>query len=216
MQKRSLVILNVIVVSVLVMVSINLLAQEDSTQKSTQTNPLKPDSLLISFEGDESIGWLGVSDTIMEGGKSQVTVTIDSIGTEGSSHSLRMTGAVIMGQNPYVMFAGAASRFWKDGEVIYDLSDFTGVHFWAKGDGNTYRIELPTASIKDYMYYSFAFSPPSGEWKEYKIPFKGFKQMPYGAKVPWTATDVQGIHFMTVGGPIEKFALNIDQIGFYK
>jgi hypothetical protein len=137
------------------------------------------------------------------------------MGADGTEHSLKITGSVVQGENPFVMFAGTATRFWDEELIMFDLTDFTGVRFWAMGDGNTYRIELPTASISDYMYYSFAFTPPTGEWREYRVPFKGFKQMPFGAKIPWTATDVEGVHFMTVGGPIEQFTLHVDQIEFF-
>lgn len=221
MRAKSIVVVNMMVMSLLVMASINLLAQEDTTQTTPEMKTVNPDGFIVDFEGKApypDFGWIGVSDTIMEGGKSTVAVTIDSVGAEGTSHSLKMTGSVVKGQNPYVMFAGAATRFHeKEKEmVLFDVSEFTGVTFWAKGDGNTYRIELPTADVKDHMYYAFAFTPPADEWQQYKIPFKGFKQMPYGAKVPWTATDLQGFHFMTVGGPIEEFTLHVDQIEFFK
>jgi hypothetical protein len=209
------------IMSILVLVSISLLAQQDSTKTAKAVKiarTIVPQGYLVSFEGDTkapNYGWIGVSDTIMQGGKSQVQIGIDTIGADNSGHSLKITGSVIMGENPYVMFAGAATRFHDKERMNYDVSGFAGVHFWARGDGNTYRIELPTASITDYMYYSFPFTPPTDEWKEYKIPFKGFKQLPYGAKVPWTGTDVQGFDIMTVGGPTEKFTLNIDQIEFF-
>ncbi len=225
MKRRTITVLNVVIMCCLVLVSISLLAQEDAAKQDSaqQAAPTRqtvvPEAVTIDFEGEHphpTFGWVGVSDTIVEGGKSTVVVSIDSVGAGGSGHSLHLSGSVQVGQNPYVMFSLAATRFWRDEEVLYDLSGFKGISFWAMGDGNTYRVDLPTASITDYMYYGFAFAPPAGEWHEYKIPFRGFKQMPYGAKVPWTGSDVEGIHFVTVGGPLENFSLHIDNVSFYK
>lgn len=200
--------------------SLALLAQDSTNTTEPKPEPLPtvvPHGIVDDFEGDTipfHHGWIPVTDTLI-GGKSTVTLSIVPDGADGSKQSLQLTGSV-QSDNPYVMFAGGASRFGKAVVLPYDVTGFTGIRFWAKGDGNTYRIELPTAAITDFMYYSYPFTPPTGEWREYSIPFKGFKQQPYGKKVPWTGTDVIGVHFFTVGGPIESFNLHVDQIEFYK
>lgn len=176
-----------------------------------------PKAKVVDFEGKATLGqlwWMAVTDSVMQG-KSKSSISIVTDGAAGTKQSLKIAGSVIMGSNPYVMFAGAGSRF-EGGKVIYDVTSYTGIKFWAKGDGNTYRIDLPAAAVTDYMFHSSSFTPPTGEWKEYKIPFIGFKQMPFGKKVQWTGTDLQGIQFFTVGGPIEKFSLQVDEIEFYK
>lgn len=197
---------------------------DEDTSASVQTgervpaDTIQPTDWKIDFEGKMdpwAHGWIGITDTIM-GGKSSVTVTIDTTNPGTGKQSLKITGSVIAGTNPFIMFAGAATRFYTDKQMLFDVSELTGIKFLTKGDGNTYRIELPCAEVTDYMFHSFAFSPPTDEWREYRVPFKGFKQMPYGKKVTWTGTDVQGIHFMTVGGPIERFTLYVDEIEFYK
>lgn len=176
-----------------------------------------PKVKIVDFEGKatlEQLSWMAVSDSIMQG-KSKATISIAPDGAAGTKQSLKIVGSVILGSNPYVMFAGAGSRF-DGGKTIYDVTSYIGIKFWAKGDGNTYRIDLPAAAVTDFMFHSFSFTPPTGEWKEYKVPFNGFKQMPYGKKVSWTGTDIQGVQFFTVGGPIEKFLLQVDEIEFYK
>ena len=176
-----------------------------------------PKPKIVDFEGKKTpleFYWIGVTDSLMQG-KSKVTATIIPDGAAGTKQSLKIEGSVIAGANPYVMFAGAAARF--EGEkALYDVSSFTGIKFWAKGDGNTYKIDLPAAAVTDYMFHYSPFTPPTGEWKEYKIPFADLKQMPYGKKVPWTGTDILGVQFFTVGGPIAKFSLQVDEIEFYK
>ncbi len=176
-----------------------------------------PKPKIVDFEGKKmptDFYWIGVTDSLMQG-KSKVAATIVADGAAGSKQSLKIEGSVIVGTNPYIMFAGAASRFQAE-KSLYDVSSFTGIKFWAKGDGNTYRIDLPAVAVTDYMFHYAPFTPPTGEWKEYKIPFADLKQMPYGKKVAWTGTDIQGVQFFTVGGPIEKFSLQVDEIEFYK
>jgi hypothetical protein len=176
-----------------------------------------PKVKIVDFEGKATLGqlfWMAVTDSVMQG-KSKATISIVPDGAAGTKQSLKIAGSVVLASNPYVMFAGAGSRF-EGGKVIYDVTSYTGIRFWGKGDGNTYRIDLPAAAVTDFMFHSFSFTPPTGEWKEYKIPFIGFKQMPFGKKVQWTGTDIQGVHFFTVGGPIEKFLLQVDEIEFYK
>jgi hypothetical protein len=191
----------------------------DST--ATKTTPTAkttvPKQMLLNFEGKvtpDQLFWIAVTDSVMKG-KSRASITIAPDGANSTKQSLKITGSVIMGTNPYVMFAGAGNRF-DGGKAVYDVTSFTGIKFWAKGDGNTYRIDLPAAAVTDFMFHSFSFTPPTGEWKEFKVPFIGFKQMPFGKKVQWTGTDVQGVQFFTVGGPIEKFTLQVDEIEFYK
>jgi hypothetical protein len=207
-------------VSLLVVFSV---VQGDST--TTKTAPataaaikaVVPKVKIVDFEGKATLGqlfWIAVTDSVMQG-KSKATISIVPEGAAGTKQSLKIIGSVILGSNPYVMFGGAGSRF-EGGKTIYDVTSYTGIKFWGKGDGNTYRIDLPAAAVTDYMFHSFSFTPPTGEWKEYKIPFNGFKQMPFGKKVQWTGTDLQGVQFFTVGGPIEKFSLQVDEIEFYK
>jgi hypothetical protein len=192
----------------------------DSAKTPATTPKLKtlvPKPKIVDFEGKKSpleFRWIGVTDSIMQGA-SKITVTVAPDGAAGTKQSLKLEGAVITGTNPYIMFAGAATRF-EDEKALYDVTSYSGIKFWAKGDGNTYRIDLPAAVVTDYMFHYAPFTPPTGEWREYKIPFADLKQAPYGKRVAWIGTDVQGVQFFTVGGPIAKFVLQVDEIEFYK
>jgi hypothetical protein len=194
--------------------------ESTAVKKAPATAAVKtvvPKAKIVDFEGKATpwdLFWMTVTDSVMQG-KSKATISIAPDGAAGTKQSLKIDGSVVQGSNPYVMFAGAGSRF-EGSKAIYDVTSYTGIRFWAKADGNTYRIDLPAAAVTDNMFHSFSFTPPTGEWKEYKIPFIGFKQMPFGKKVQWTGTDVQGVHFFTVGGPIEKFSLQVDEIEFYR
>jgi hypothetical protein len=214
---KSVLCLSIAIVGLLLLPAVVL---GDSTTAKTPTAAVKgiiPKQALINFEGKVTpiqVFWMPVTDSIMKG-KSTASISIVPDGAASTKQSLKITGSVVLGTNPYVMFAGAGTRY-DGGKTIYDVTSFTGIKFWAKGDGNTYRIDLPAAAVTDFMFHSFSFTPPTGEWKEYKIPFNGFKQMPFGKKVQWTGTDLQGVQFFTVGGPTDKFTLQVDEIDFYK
>jgi hypothetical protein len=214
-------LISCVAIMALMLLVIFAVVQGDST--TTKKAPIAavktvvPKVKIVDFEGKatlEQLSWIAVTDSIMQG-KSTATISIVPDGAAGTKQSLKIAGSVVQASNPYVMFAGAGSRF-DGGKTIYDVTSYTGIKFWAKGDGNTYRIDLPAAAVTDFMFHSFSFTPPTGEWKEYKIPFNGFKQMPFGKKVQWTGTDIQGAQFFTVGGPIDKFLLQVDEIEFYK
>jgi len=185
-------------------------------EKPAVDAPIVPQAKITGFEIRKTpmeFGWMVVTDTVM-GGTSTGEATIVPDGANGSKQSLKITGKVIA-KNPYIMFSGAATRFGKEGKSIYDFSGFTGIKFWAKGDSNTYKIELPCAAVTDYMFHYSPFTPTK-EWKEYKVPFAGLKQMPYGQRVVWTGKDVRGVEFFTVMGPIDSFTLQVDELEFYK
>ena len=192
----------------------------DSTKApaaTTKPKTIVPKPRIVDFEGKKSpldFLWIGVTDSIMQGA-SKIAVTVVPDGAAGTKQSLKLEGAVVVGTNPYIMFAGAATRF-ADDNTLSDVTSYTGIKFWAKGDGNTYRIDLPAAAVTDYMFHYAPFTPPTGEWREYKIAFADLKQAPYGKKVAWTGTDIQGVQFFTVGGPIARFVLQVDEIEFYK
>ena len=103
-----------------------------------------PKPKIVDFEGKKTpmeFYWIGVTDSLMQG-KSKVAATIAPDGAAGTKQSLKIEGSVIVGTNPYIMFAGAATRF--EGEkALYDATSFTGIKFWAKGDGNTLQNRSP-------------------------------------------------------------------------
>jgi len=214
---RNLLVLGLLLLATLAVAEADSTSTKAPVAAAAVAKAIVPKQSLINFEGKVTpyqLFWMAVTDSVMKG-KSTAAISIVPEGAAGSKQSLKIAGSVVLDSNPYVMFAGAGNRF-DGGKTIYDVTSFTGVKFWAKGDGNTYRIDLPAAAVTDFMFHSFSFTPPTGEWKEYKIPFNGFKQMPFGKKVTWTGTDVQGVQFFTVGGPIAKFSLQVDEIEFYK
>ena len=108
---------------------------------------------------------------------------------------------MIDGGLPYawggVMFSPGSQAF-----APVDLSAHKAITIWAKGDGQTYRAMIFTASGgRIPPQQTFVAGP---EWKKYSFPFSGFNGS--------DGHDVSAILF--VGGPgAGKFDFKIDEVG---
>jgi hypothetical protein len=114
----------------------------------------------------------------------------------------------------YGGFAGIRMMFDANGSGR-DMTAYTGIQFYARGDGRQYRADVMTVAVKDYNEYGKEFTTGKA-WKLYQLPFSELAQSThFGRKVKWTGTDVRGITFATSGFPIEAFTLQVDDISFY-
>jgi hypothetical protein len=73
-----------------------------------------------------------------------------------------------------------------------DITPFSAVTFFAKGNNTEYQVRLETDSVKDHDYYSFAFEAPK-DGKQFTIPIASFKQGGWGEHVPFSGKDVKVI-----------------------
>jgi len=162
------------------------------------------DGIISSFEDGTDhaafgAGWSKSTDALM-GGKSTTDYKIIAEGANGTKKSLRVTGEIASGL-PYnwagAMFSPGARPF-----VPANLSKASGLQFWARGDGKTYRLMFFTpAGGSIPQVETFA---AGAEWKQYTFPFSKF-----GGS---DGHDVQAILFS--GGPeIGKFSFEIDEVG---
>jgi hypothetical protein len=84
-----------------------------------------------------------------------------------------------------------------------DLSAARGIHFWARGDGGTYRV-MVFSQAKGFMPLQQTFTA-GPEWTEHTIPFSAFDGI--------DGRDVMAVIF--AGGPRPgAFAFQVDQVGF--
>jgi hypothetical protein len=121
-----------------------------------------------------------------------------------------ITGAVAL-QHGYV---GMGRVFNPNGQPV-DVSGYQALTFWAKGDGKSYRVNIETDSVDDYDYPQFVFTPPDGEWRQSVIPLSLFKQQGWGKPVPFTATDVKSVAWLSMGPHCDDAVeLAIDQVAF--
>ncbi len=144
-------------------------------------------------------GWVVSTDNIA-GGKSTAEMKIVPGGANSDAYAMEISG-VIDGGLPYawggVMFSPGSQVF-----APVDLSAHKAITIWAKGDGQTYRAMIFTASGgRIPPQQTFVAGP---EWKKYSFPFSGFNGS--------DGHDVSAILF--VGGPgAGKFDFKIDEVG---
>jgi hypothetical protein len=97
----------------------------------------------------------------------------------------------------------------------WNLSDFTALQFWAKGDGGTYHLSLEQTCVQDGAYYGIDFTVEN-KWKKITLPFSQFRQSA-GRPVPPHFIDARGLSFSLVNatGDVD-FDLTVDQITLLK
>ena len=165
-----------------------------------------PDSTVNSIHK-----WEPFSD-VVAGGTSAIRVSQAKDAPKTSRHAMRVEGELV--SKFAYPFAGAHAYFTGD-NAPQDISKYSGIQFWIRGDGRTYGVQMLSASIKDYNYHSKPFSTNS-TWTLVKIPFTELKQMiPNARKVDWTGADIQGVGFQASGflGP---FWLEISDVKLFK
>ena len=143
-------------------------------------------------------GWMPSTDSIAGGSSTGESKIVDG-GANGSKHALEISG-VIDGGLPYawsgVMFSPGPQPF-----VPVNLSSKKSISFFAKGDGQNYRVLVFTASGgRTPSQQTFT---PTSEWKQFSIPFSAFNGT--------DGHDMAAILF--VGGPNPgKFDFEIDDV----
>lgn len=182
-------------------------AVEKSKQEAAHAAPAPVPSgagtgLISDFEDGSSTakfgtGWILSTDSIA-GGKSSGELKVVADGANAGKHALDISG-MIDGGLPYA-WAGA---MWSPGAqpfVPADLSSRKSISFFVKGDGQTYRILVFTASGgRIPSIQTFAAGP---EWKKKSIPFSDFGT---------DGHDIAAILF--VGGPTAgKFDFQVDDV----
>jgi len=77
-----------------------------------------------------------------------------------------------------------------------DLSGYSAISFWTKGDGQKQRLVISRAAVKDFAHYYVEFTAPKA-WTKVSIPLSSFAQpATWGEKVPMAWNDVEKIDFM--------------------
>jgi hypothetical protein len=144
---------------------------------------------------------------------------MQSPGRTGSGYAARMTGYVTT--TFQYGFVGMGTSFL-DPKAPVDLSTCTGITFWYKGDGKTYRIKI-SSSHPNFVngegdnHYGYAFVSGT-DWTQMDLLMTNLTQEPYwGSSVNLSdalsmATDIQ---FQTVGQPHSSIDLWIDEIDIY-
>lgn len=77
---------------------------------------------------------------------------------------------------------------------VTDLSAYSALLFYAKGDGKSYVVRLERQSVKDYAHYQSTFTAPK-DWALIKIPLSEFNQPNWGNHVERDWKDVTNLAF---------------------
>jgi hypothetical protein len=95
-----------------------------------------------------------------------------------------------------------------------DLSAYTHLRFYAKGDGKKHRVRLGRDAVKDYCHYEFAFVAPK-EWTRITAPLSDFAQPKWGKQIPRGYQDVTMLGFLALApGNDEDFNLRFTEVEF--
>lgn len=178
--------------------------KEEAVKAAQAPPPAVADAGLISDFEDGTpnarfgTGWTLSTDSIA-GGKSTGEMKVVDGGANGSKHALEISG-IIDGSLPYA-WAGAMFSPGSQPFAAMDLSSKKGIAFFSKGDGQTYRVLVFSAS-GGYMPAQQTFAA-GAEWKKTSIPFSDFNGT--------DGHDISAILF--VGGPAPgKFDFQIDDV----
>ena len=106
--------------------------------------------------------------------------------------------------------------------TVTDMSNCTGIRFYAKGDGQNYIVKIPYtdntgASLTGYNDYKFEFTPPAG-WTLITVPYASLTQETgWGVTValPTVLANAKEIQFQTFGSPVASVDLWVDNLETY-
>jgi imidazolonepropionase-like amidohydrolase len=163
------------------------------------------DGLVSDFEEEKpstkfGSGWSGSTDAIV-GGKSTAEFKVVPGGANNSRGSLLITGEI----RPDLPYAWAGAMFYPGAAEMTpaNLSSKKEIFFWAKGDGNTFRLMLfATSHGFQPAFRTFVAGP---EWKQFTFQISDFDGM--------DGSDLMGLLFAGGPGP-GKFVLQIDDVRF--
>lgn len=125
-----------------------------------------------------------------------------------------LVGAGIEGKIP-ANGRGGLARTLNPNSLPVDISRYNCLSFWAKGDGNSYRVQFETESVRSQNsseFHQFVIATDS-EWRKYIIPFSSLSQDP-NRTVPFTGTDVISVAWETIGAPLDSIKLEIKNAAF--
>ena len=166
---------------------------------------VETNGLVSDFEGNLDVGFGAgwqISTDSMLGGSSEATMRIVPDGANGSRGSLEIRGHM----KPGAMFPWAGPMFMAGATPMapVDLSRFSGVSFWTKGDGGTYQVMLFASSLGRIPAVRTFVA--GSDWKQVVIPFSAFGR----------GIDGNGLQALLISGGAGQadFRLQVDEVRF--
>jgi hypothetical protein len=120
------------------------------------------------------------------------------------------------------------SKVMNDPPGKYNLSAYTGMAFWAKGNvpirvtfglpevlpGSEGGTCVDNATMTNCHDVHGMIVQLTKDWRQIKVPFDRLRQEGFGLKATWDPTKVISSGFDV--GPVNSFEVFIDDVGFYK
>lgn len=75
-----------------------------------------------------------------------------------------------------------------------DLTKFSALSFYTKGNGNPVQVQLQRAVVKDHAHFQARYEAPK-KWERLRIPFSEFRQPGWGESFPQEFPDVHHLSF---------------------
>jgi imidazolonepropionase-like amidohydrolase len=156
--------------------------------------------IVSTFEGSAvdaefGAGWVVSTDSLM-GGKSTATLTLIDGGARRSKGALEVAGTIVPG-SPYP-WAGAMFSPGPAPMAAADLSRFTEIAFWTRGDGREYQLMVFATRLGNIPATSAFTAGP--EWREVVVPLKSLGGI--------DGSDLRGVLFSAAGAGAFTFALD--------
>ncbi len=198
-------------------------------QPTATPTPVPQGEMLDNFEDNNSQNlWGGYWYTYKENGAVQssvwpaggTTFTPSAPGAASTLYAGRITGYVAPQSGSYYPCVGMGTQMVENEAGTRDVSGFTGIRFWVKGDGTSeysIRFLAPTSVTNTgYNDYKFSFIPPA-TWTQIAIPFTDLTQESgWGTPVSKTVVlqNLSKINWQTKGYD-HNVDFWIDEIEFY-
>ena len=170
------------------------------------------DMLLDDFEGAVAKNgngwWAGCDDNKLGTTLQPQPWAPEKGGAKGSAHSGRIHGnfGSTKAPWPWATLSLAMSN--------PDISGYSALRFYAKGDGSNVRVQIGKLSVKDFATHEATFKA-GPEWTLVTLPLSGFKQPNWGKAVGDTFNDVEKIAFGPIDGD-KAYDISIDDVTLVK
>jgi hypothetical protein len=173
-------------------------SSEAASQAATATGVISTFDTGAEPAAEFGAGWQVSTDSFM-GGTSKAEMRIVKGGARGSAGALEVDGTIAAG----AQFAWAGAMFYPAPTPMMpaNLSRFTEIVFWARGDGRTYQV-MAFASRLGNVPAVQTFTP-AAEWKEFVLPLAAFQGI--------DGSDLRGLLF-SAGLPAGPFRFAIDDV----
>jgi len=146
-------------------------------------------------------GWYDFADTGTTLTPSPLTLATTSSGSSGCS-------AQISGTQDSGGYAGLGTNLDSAGTTV-NMTAYTGVQFYVKGDGGNYWFQATEPSVTDGDNFGYSFTAPTS-WTLITISFSSLAQRGFGTKETFTQNQLEALQWMTTA--TGSFNLDIDGI----